>query len=110
MSFNDVRKKLANSASDVPVSHACPAHGCPNAASVSFDNGRTWACFAHGRADRSEWQAITREIRASLPMSYNWNHPEKVAYESEQAAKRRAKLPAKRGPLMDLSGVSELLP
>jgi hypothetical protein len=77
-------------------SYRCPAFGCPNAASVSFDHGARWACFAHAKASTDKWQQVTHEIRQGWPATANWNHPEKVAYEAEQAAKRRAALPPRR--------------
>jgi len=75
-----------------PIDHHCPAHGCPNAASSSFDNGAHWACFEHAKAAPREWPAVTQSIRDRWPASCNWNHPEKVEYEAVQAAKRRAAL------------------
>lgn len=80
------------------VSHNCPAHGCPNAAAVSFD-GR-WACYFHAKAEAIDWPAVTQFVRDGWPATCNWNHPEKVAYEAEQAAKRRALLPPRRGPVL----------
>lgn len=79
-----------------PRSYRCPAFGCPNAASVSFDHGGRWACFHHAKAPSEQWQAVTHAVRQGWPETANWNHPEKLAYEAEQAAKRRAALPPLR--------------
>jgi hypothetical protein len=76
--------------------YRCPAYGCPNAASVSYDRGGRWACDAHAKAPTEQWQDITRTIRNGWPGTANWNQPDKVAYEAEQAAKRRAALPPRR--------------
>jgi hypothetical protein len=75
------------------VTRACPAFGCPNAASVSLNHGATYACYDHARASSEQWPAVTHEIRANMPASLSWDHPEKLAYERKKAAERRAKLP-----------------
>lgn len=75
-----------------PKDYHCPAHGCPNAASVSLDHGGRWACFAHAKAQPRDWPDVTQHIRQNRPASCNWNHPEKLAHEAEQAALRRAAL------------------
>lgn len=91
------------------ISHKCPANGCPNAAAVSFDGAR-WACFAHANAAPHQWPAVTQAIRDNWPGKANWNHPEKVRHEAEQAAKRRAALPPRKSaPSVDFSSVAELL-
>ncbi len=93
----------------VVVSTRCPAHGCPNAAAVSLESGR-FACFAHAKAQPNEWPAVTQAIRDGWPRTANWNAPEKVAYEVEQAAARRAALPKRRAlPVVDMATVAELL-
>jgi len=68
--------------------HRCPAHGCPNAASVSFDGSR-WACFHHAKAAPHEWPQVTEHVLRGWPETANWGL-EKAAYEAERAAKRRA--------------------
>lgn len=94
--------KLAKRASaevvEAPISHACPAHGCPNAASVSFDGSR-WACYYHAKGEATDWPMLTQWVQENWPRSCNWNHQHKMAHEAEAAAKRRAALPAKRGPV-----------
>lgn len=101
MSYKD-RAKTSNVVA-LPVGHNCPAHGCPNAASVSFGGG--WACYSHAKAPSSEWRQVTHAIRSGWPATANWNHLEKVAYEAEQTAKRRATLPPRRGQGFNFAGV-----
>jgi len=76
----------------LPVGHNCPAHGCPNAASTSFDGSR-WACYYHAKAPSEDWPKTTTQIRQDWPASCNWNHPDKVAYDAELAARRIANRP-----------------
>lgn len=83
--------------------YRCPAHGCPNAASVSLDHGARWSCYAHSRAPGETWPQVTQQIRSEWPASANWSHPEKLKHDAEQAAKRRAALPARPKASMGLS-------
>lgn len=96
MSYADIRKQLEQQKeTDAPIDYHCPAHGCPNAAAVSFD-GRRWSCYYHARAEAKDWPQVTQWILDNWPRSCNWNHPDKVAYEHGAAAKRRAALPVRR--------------
>jgi hypothetical protein len=105
MSYQVTRKRQTEVVVDEqPIDYRCPAHGCPNAASLSFDNGKKWACYFHAKEEFKKWDEVTDEIRAGWPATCNWNHPAKVAYEEEQAAKRRAKLPQRKG-LFAISGL-----
>ena len=91
MSYGVAKQRMEVAEPEKPVSHSCPAYGCPNAASISFDGAR-WACYFHAKVESKEWPDVTHWIRSNLPKSYNWNHPDKQAYEDEQAAIRRSKL------------------
>jgi len=82
----------------LPVNHRCPAYGCPNSASTSFDGAR-WACYEHAKAPAAEWPAVTQELLARWPASCNWGHPDKLAYERTKADQRRASRPVV-GPRM----------
>ena len=87
------RNRREDAAKEEPSrSTNCPAHGCPNAASVSLDGSR-YACYQHAKADPSVWPEVTRTIMDRWPASANWNHPAKLSHEGERAAERRAKLP-----------------
>jgi hypothetical protein len=81
---------------DAPSDYRCPARGCPNAASVSVDHGRRWACFAHAKAEPLTWPAVTQAISDDWPASCNWGHPDKLAHEARMSAERSAKLPQRR--------------
>jgi hypothetical protein len=91
MSYGIAKQRREVAEPERPISYRCPANGCPNAASVSFDGSR-WACYFHAKAESEDWPATTQWIGENWPRACNWNHPDKVAYEAEQAAKRRAKL------------------
>ena len=92
MSYGDIKRKMAEVRESPVISTSCPAHGCPNAASVSLDAGGHWACYAHASVPFDKWHEATRKIRHEWPASGNWNHPEKVLYENEASAARRAAL------------------
>jgi hypothetical protein len=96
MSYRKTREQQSETVEAQPISYRCPAHGCPNAASTSFDGAR-WACYFHASALAEKWPEVTTEILQGWPRTCNWNHPDKIAYDAEQAAKRRAKLPPRRG-------------
>ena len=95
MSYSEIKRKLAE-VNDAPVirSTACPAYGCPNAASVSLDAGGKWACYAHASVPFESWQQRTAKVNQDWPASLNWGHPDKVAHEQDAAARRRAALRA----------------
>ena len=94
MSYGDMKRKMAEVQEAPAISHACPAYGCPNAASVSLDAGGKWACYAHASVPFESWQQTTAKINHDWPSTCNWNHPEKVQHEVDAAARRRAALVA----------------
>ena len=72
MSYETARKRQDSEPVEVaPINYRCPAHGCPNAAAVSFDGSR-WACFFHAKADPTDWPATTQWVGENWPKSANW--------------------------------------
>jgi hypothetical protein len=108
MTYAELKKRMVEVKDAPPINHACPAYGCPNAASVSFDNGGHWACYYHAKAEPSDWPATTTFVREGWPATCNWNHPDKLAYERGQGAARLSKMPAHTGPV-GLAGMAEIL-
>ena len=54
--------------------YKCAANGCPNSASMSDGPGAGGgSCYYHWReSDRSNWDGITREIRANFERMRNF--------------------------------------
>jgi hypothetical protein len=90
MSYGEIKRKTTEVQERPAVSNACPAYGCPNAASVSLDGGGRWSCYAHATRPFEVWHEVTTKIRDEWPASCNWSHPEKVRYEEQAATRRRA--------------------
>lgn len=99
-------RAVAEREAEPPKSYNCPAYGCPNAASVSFDHGSRWACYTHARAEANDWRDVTEYIRQGWPATANWNHLAKTEREAEKAAERRAALPPPCGPV-GMTGADE---
>jgi hypothetical protein len=70
VSYSDAKRKMAEVKEETPISHRCPANGCPNAAAVNLGQG--WACYNHSRALPQTWSDVTRYVKENWPKTRNW--------------------------------------
>ncbi len=58
----------ANAEREVRRPEACSAWGCPLWGAIRLAGSPDWVCDVHALADPTEWQAVTKRLRAMRPL------------------------------------------